>query len=82
MPVTTEYVRKGATIRNLESDEVTTHPSINAAKRASRELQKGALGLGRVRVLAHKQTPHPTPAKKKRAASSMRATIAAEIVGG
>ena len=48
------YVRKGKTITHKPTGESTTHKSINAAKRASRQLQMeedGALGRGSVRVI-------------------------------
>lgn len=46
------HIRKGKTIRNLADDSVKVHESINAAKRASREIQKsnGGLGMGAVKV--------------------------------
>jgi hypothetical protein len=45
----TEYVRKRATIRNLETGKVETFDSIAAAKRKSRELQGNDLGSGLVK---------------------------------
>ncbi len=49
----TIYVRKGKTITHVESKLPESFSSINAAKRASRELQlerDGALGRGSVAV--------------------------------
>lgn len=43
--------RKGSTIHEIESGKNTAYDSINAAKRASRVLQKGQLGYGAVRVV-------------------------------
>jgi hypothetical protein len=34
------YTRNKHVITNIDTNEVTAHPSINAAKRQSRELQK------------------------------------------
>lgn len=54
-----EFFRKGQTIRGPEGD--TAFPSINAAKRASRDIQhaRGGLGRGALRVVTR------MPAKKK-----------------
>ena len=54
----TQFIRTGHTIKNLDSDEVTTYynpakkqeVSINAAKRESRKLQGSQLGLGKVQL--------------------------------
>jgi len=54
-----QYVRKGHVIKNMAGDVVFTgshgagekkRPSINAAKRHSRELQGSRLGCGLLRV--------------------------------
>lgn len=41
------HIRKKATIRNIATGEVKDYKFINAAKRASREIQLAAGGLGR-----------------------------------
>lgn len=40
------YVRTGTRIFDAETNNVERFPSINAAKRKSRQLQAGALGNG------------------------------------
>jgi hypothetical protein len=49
----TIFTRKNKTITNLETNDVTTYKSINAAKKESRKLQKsnGGLGKGSLAVL-------------------------------
>jgi hypothetical protein len=46
----TQYERHKAVITDLSTGKKTDHKFINAAKRASRELQGSALGQGLVRV--------------------------------
>ena len=40
-----QYIRKGNTIRETKTQDLTTYPSINAAKRASRKLQSSGATL-------------------------------------
>ena len=42
----TKYVRRGRTIYSVDTNQVETFESINAAKRKSRELQGDDLGRG------------------------------------
>ena len=46
LKIETKYIRKNKTISTPEGDVVSTHDSINLAKKASSKLQGGALGQG------------------------------------
>ena len=47
----TEYLRKGRSIKTLNTGSIETHDSIALAKKASRALQGSSLGSGLVRVV-------------------------------
>lgn len=51
--MSTKFVRKGKTIKNIDTGEVTDFKSVNKAKKESRSIQmreNGGLGLGSVMV--------------------------------